>query len=38
MEQVIINPMWLYWLDVLESVKGMCLILIVVSFFIIGFI
>lgn len=37
MEQVIINPMWLYWLDVLESVKGMCLILIVVSFFIIGF-
>lgn len=37
MEQVIINPMWLYWLDVLESIKGVGLLLMFVSFFIIAF-
>ena len=37
MEQIIINPMWIYWLDVLKSIKGIVLFLTFVSFLIISF-
>ena len=37
MEQVIINPMWIYWLDVLESIKVMGAFLMIVALVIISF-
>lgn len=37
MEQVIINPMWIYWLEVLESIKFVVGLIMFVSFFIIVF-
>lgn len=37
MEQVIINPIWIYWLDVLESIKFVVGLVMIISFLIIGF-
>lgn len=37
MEQVIINPMWIYWLEVLETIKSVGLFLMIISFLIICF-
>ncbi len=37
MEQVIINPMWLYWLDVLENIVFIVGLVMIISFLIIVF-
>lgn len=37
MEQVLINPMWLYWLDVLENIVFIVGLVMIISFLIIVF-